>query len=162
MDELFAPPREAWQRLSPDFARLKRRMVLITWPILLVLAVVPLAIWAPWWVAVVVGAALLAVTVWRHQRQARWAASWGYAERDDELYLTHGLLWRTLTVVPYGRMQAVNITSGPIERSFNLATVQLVTASGASQATIPGLDADAAAALRDRLTERAEARSMGL
>lgn len=162
MHDLFAPPRESWQRLSPDYARLKRRMVLITWPLLLVAAVVPLAIWTPWWLAAVVGVALVGLIVWRHSRQGRWAASWGYAERDDDLFITHGLMWRSLIIVPYGRMQAVNITSGPVERSFGLATVQLVTASESSNATIPGLTADAAAALRDRLTARAEARGMGL
>lgn len=162
MDELFAPPRETWQRLSPDFVRLKRRMVLVTWPILLVVAVVPLAIWAPWWVAVLVGMALAVLTFWRWQRQARWAATWGYAERDDDLYLTHGLMWRSLTIVPYGRIQAATITSGPVERSFGLATVQVITASEQSNASIPGLSAEAASALRDRLSAAAESRDMGL
>ncbi|CAI9401752.1 MULTISPECIES: PH domain-containing protein [Aestuariimicrobium] len=162
MDELFAPPRETWQRLSPNFLRLKRRMVLATWGVLIVLAVVPSAIWAPWWVAALAGVALAGVMVWRFMRIARWVASWGYAERDDDLYLTHGLFWRSLSIIPYGRMQAVNISSGPVERAFGLATVQLVTAADQSDATIPGLSAEAASELRDRLTAAAEARGMGL
>jgi uncharacterized protein len=162
MDELFAPPRETWHRLSPNFLRLKRRMVLAVWGVLTVLATVPLAIWTPWWTAVVAGVALLGMLVWRFVRIVRWVASWGYAERDDDLYITHGLFWRSLSIIPYGRMQAVNITSGPVERAFGLATVQLVTAADQSDATIPGLSAEAASALRDRLTEAAEARGMGL
>jgi hypothetical protein len=40
--------------------------------------------------------------------------------------------------------------------------VALVTASAQSDAVIPGLDPDAAAALRDRLTERGEMQATGL
>lgn len=162
MDELFAPPRETWQRLSPNYLRLKHRMVLISTFIVLALAVTPLAIWTPWWAAAAAGVAIVAWGVWRFVRARRVVARWGYAERGDDLHITSGLWWRSLNIVPYGRMQAVNITSGPIERSFGLATVSLVTASDSSNATIPGLEAGAAAELRDRLTERAEARGMGL
>ncbi len=44
-----------------------------------------------------------------------------------------------LSVVPYGRMQFVEITTGPVERLFGLATVKLHTAAAASDARIPGL-----------------------
>lgn len=59
-------------------------------------------------------------------------------------------------------MQAVNISAGPLDRAFKVATVALVTASAQSDAVIPGLDPDAAAALRDRLTERGEMQATGL
>ena len=59
-------------------------------------------------------------------------------------------------------MQAVEVTAGPLERAFNLATVRLVTASAQSDARIPGLDPQAAAELRDRLTERGETQAAGL
>ena len=43
--------------------------------------------------------------------------------------------------MPYGRMQFVDVTAGPFERSFGLATVRLHTAAAASDARIPGLEA---------------------
>lgn len=45
----------------------------------------------------------------------------GYAELDEDLYITRGLWFRRLTAVPYGRMQVVEVESGPIERAFGLA-----------------------------------------
>jgi membrane protein YdbS with pleckstrin-like domain len=59
-------------------------------------------------------------------------------------------------------MQLVEVTSGPVERRFRLASVQLHTAAAATDATIPGLDPAEAERLRDRLTELGEARSAGL
>lgn len=73
-----------------------------------------------------------------------------------------GVLWQAQTVVPYGRMQLVEVTSGPLERRFGLASVQLHTAAAATDAKIPGLVPGEAERLRDRLTELGEARSAGL
>jgi membrane protein YdbS with pleckstrin-like domain len=88
--------------------------------------------------------------------------SWGYAERVDDLLVRHGLLFRRLSIVPYGRMQFVDVTAGPLERLFGLATVQLHTAAAASDARIPGLRPEEAARLRDRLAALGEARAEGL
>ncbi|EFL01730.1 integral membrane protein [Streptomyces sp. SPB78] len=88
--------------------------------------------------------------------------SWGYHERADDLLLARGVLWRRETIVPYGRMQLVEVTSGPVERRFGLASVQLHTAAAASDARVPGLVPAEAERLRDRLTALGEARSAGL
>lgn len=88
--------------------------------------------------------------------------SWGYAERADDLVVSRGVMVRRTTVVPYGRMQFLDVTAGPFERAFGLATVQLHTAAAASDARIPGLLAAEAARLRDRLAQLGEARAQGL
>jgi membrane protein YdbS with pleckstrin-like domain len=69
---------------------------------------------------------------------------------------------RRLVVVPYGRMQLVDVTVGPIERAFGLAAVQLHTASPHTNARIPGLTSAEASRLRDRLTHLGEAGKSGL
>jgi membrane protein YdbS with pleckstrin-like domain len=69
---------------------------------------------------------------------------------------------RRLSVVPYGRMQFVEVTAGPVERIFHLSTVKLHTAAAASDARIPGLEVEEAARLRDRLTELGEAMAAGM
>ena len=93
--------------------------------------------------------------------QRRWAA-WGYVEREDDLLVRHGVLVRRTSLVPYGRMQYVDVTSGPLDRRLGLATVTMHTAAAASDASIPGLRADEAARLRDRLAALGEARQAGL
>ena len=88
--------------------------------------------------------------------------AWGYAEREDDLLVRRGVMFSRLSVVPYGRMQFIDVTAGPLERSFGLATVRMHTAAAASDARIPGLDRAEAARLRDRLAELGEAQAAGL
>ncbi len=71
-------------------------------------------------------------------------------------------MFKRLVVVPYGRMQLVDVTRGPIDRQFGLAAVQLHTAAATTDASIPGLTPEVAADLRDRLASLGESRSAGL
>ena len=105
--------------------------------------------------ALVVGA-ILWLLVGRRYR------SWGYAEREEDLLVRRGVMFARLSVVPYGRMQFIDVTAGPLERAFRLATVRLHTAAAATDARIPGLERDEAARLRDRLAELGEAQAAGL
>src|SRR5215813_2607935 len=88
--------------------------------------------------------------------------SWAYLERDEDLIVERGVMIRRLSVVPYGRMQFVDVTAGPVDRLFRLATVRLHTAAAASDARIPGLEREEAARLRDRLAALGEAKAAGL
>ena len=111
------------------------------------------------WVAA--GAAVVvAALLWRFVD--RRYGSWGYAEREDDLLVRRGVMFARLSVVPYGRMQFVDVTAGPLERAFGLATVRLHTAAAATDARIPGLPREEAARLRDRLAELGEAQAAGL
>jgi membrane protein YdbS with pleckstrin-like domain len=91
----------------------------------------------------------------------RWEA-WGYAEREDDLLVRRGVLVRRTSVVPYGRMQYVDVTAGPLDRRLGLARVTLHTAAAASDASIPGLPEAEATRLRDRLAALGEARAAGV
>ena len=160
---LFSPPTEAWIPLSPRYRTLKHRMVLLVWGCWAVLTVVVLALaTGRWWPPVLAAVAFAAWIGYRYQRVGRAYRAWGYAERDTDLFVRSGLLVRRLVAVPYGRMQVVEVESGPIERYFGLASVKLVTASAGTDAVIPGLDAAAAATLRDRLTVKGETQAAGL
>lgn len=92
----------------------------------------------------------------------RRVSAWGYLEREDDLLVRRGVLVRRLSVVPYGRMQFIDVVAGPVERIFGLATVRLHTAAAATDARIPGLASEEAARLRDRLAELGEADAAGL
>jgi membrane protein YdbS with pleckstrin-like domain len=110
----------------------------------------------------VCAAAVAAVGAVCERILARRFSSWGYAEREDDLLVQRGVLVYRLSVVPYGRMQFIDVRAGPLERSFGLATVHMHTAAAASDARIPGLARDEAARLRDRLAELGEAEAAGL
>ena len=160
--EPFDPPGEPWVRVSPRLATVRRLGLLAS--------VLPLAVGGTallwfldlrWWALLVVAVAT-AVIVWSWLVIGRSVRSWGYAERADDLLITRGILYRQLVVVPYGRMQFVDVTAGPLDRRLGLATVQLHTAAASTQATIPGLVPEEAARLRDRLAARGEAHAAGL
>lgn len=105
-------------------------------------------------------AAVAAAVLWRFV--GRRYGSWGYAEREDDLLVRRGVMFARVSVVPYGRMQFIDVTAGPLERAFGLATVRLHTAAAATDARIPGLEREEAARLRDRLAELGEAQAAGL
>jgi hypothetical protein len=110
-------------------------------------------------ISAVVVLVLGAVLSWFLHRRFR---AWRYQERNEDLVVARGVMVQRLSVVPYGRMQFVEVTAGPIERIFELSTVKLHTAAAASDARIPGLERDEAARLRDRLTELGESMAAGM
>jgi membrane protein YdbS with pleckstrin-like domain len=113
-------------------------------------------------IPLLVAAAATAIALLRAIIVVRSVRAWGYAERDEDLLVRHGLFLRKLSIVPYARMQFVDVTAGPMERMFGLATVTMHTAAAASDARIPGLPSAEAARLRDRLSSLGESRSEGL
>lgn len=160
--DVFRPPSDNWRRLDPRFMSVRAIGTLTA--NLFVFVPLCVAAWlfldSPWtWLVTAVG---VGWTVWRVLRSRRWVRSWGYAERDEDICITQGLWLRSLTVIPYGRMQLAKVEAGPLQRAFGLATVELVTASAMSNASIPGLPAADATQLRDRLIELGDSRSAGL
>ena len=163
MDELFAPPAYDWKRLSPNYRSLRRLTTLIFVPLIFVIpAILVWVLTGLRWVSLIILAVAAVILLVRLALVERTWRSWGYVEREDDLYITHGVLFRTLVAVPYGRMQLVEVASGPLERAFGLATVTMKTASAETNASIPGLAPDEATRLRDRLTELGEAHASGL
>jgi membrane protein YdbS with pleckstrin-like domain len=82
--------------------------------------------------------------------------------RDDDLLFRRGLLFQRFVSVPYGRMQLIDITRGPLARAFGLSDLHFVTAAASSGVAIPGLLVADAEELRDQLVELAETRRAGL
>lgn len=92
----------------------------------------------------------------------RRARAIGYALQEEELIVKKGIMFQALTVVPYGRMQTVNVRSGPLNNRYGLAEIELVTASVNSGASIPGIERAEAEELRARLTKLGTANLEGL
>ncbi len=151
-----------WQRPSPRLLRARRiQAALVTGPAALAAG---LAVGLTVSLALGLGAGLLLVAagLLSERLLARRVAAWGYAERNDDLMVRRGVLIRRQSVVPYGRMQFIDVTAGPVERSLGLATLRMHTAAAASDARIPGLDRAEAAKLRDQLAALGEAQAAGL
>lgn len=131
------------------------------WLIALALGVGALGFfWASWWYwGLIVIAAFGAWLAWLIPAQVR---NMGWLETDDELLITRGKLWHTFTVVPYGRIQFVDVTAGPIQRWLGIKKLQLHTASATTDATVKGLPAQTADQLRERLAVKARERMSGL
>lgn len=91
--------------------------------------------------------------------QRKWRR-WGYSGADEQLRVARGWLFRTDTIVPFSRIQHIDVAQGPIERLFGLARLTVHTAgTHNSIVTLPGLSRTDAEAMRDamRLHIRREA-----
>lgn len=81
--------------------------------------------------------------------------SWGYWEDADEIEIKRGRLFRVRTIVPFGRVQHIDVAQGPVQRSCGLATLVLHTAGTQSASvSLPGLAQSDAEAMRDRIRAR--------
>ena len=157
---LFDPTDVDWLPVSPRLATGRRLAVAVPSAGLLALIGLLAALTSAWvLLAALVPVAVAAWAWWVIGRQVR---AIGYAERDEDLLVRRGVMFRSLVVVPYGRMQFVDVEAGPLARKLGYASVQLHTASPATDASIPGLVPDEAARMRDRLAQRGEARLAGL
>ncbi|WP_404430548.1 PH domain-containing protein [Microbacterium lacus] len=108
------------------------------------------------------GGIISAILIWTIVITPRQARSYGYQLRKDDLVFRRGILWQRVVAVPYGRMQLVDITHGPLDRGFSIAQLKLVTAAASTGVVIPGLTQQAAESLRDTLIDVAETRRTGL
>ncbi|MDR1441831.1 MAG: PH domain-containing protein [Bifidobacteriaceae bacterium] len=160
-DVLFDPDSPQWRRVSPKL--IKVRLILIgIWSGVPIIGGVVAAIATPYrWIWLIVG--LLALGgLWSASLNGRRVRAIGYLERADDLLIRRGLFIRDMVVVPYGRLQYVDVTAGPLDRAFGIAKLDLNTAAGSLDAQLPGLEPEEAARLRDRLSELGNSRMAGL
>jgi|SRR5690625_1522286 len=75
---------------------------------------------------------------------------WRYEVFEQEIYIQHGILIVSRTIVPMIRVQHVDTKQGPILKRFNLASVTISTAATTHE--IPALLEEDASVLRDRLS----------
>ncbi|MCL1898954.1 MAG: PH domain-containing protein [Promicromonosporaceae bacterium] len=158
--DLFTPPGVHFRPVQPQLANARHVVNILTTFPFVVGAVLLAVLLSPWWWILV--AVVVIEFAWSALLISRQVPAMGYAERDEDLLIRKGIMWKTLTVVPYGRMQFVDVSVGPLQRKLGIATVQLHTASASTDATIPGLTPAEAERLRDRLAERGQAKLAGL
>ncbi|HEX8496511.1 MAG TPA: PH domain-containing protein [Actinomycetales bacterium] len=157
----FVPDDVAWIAVSPRLA-LARRIPSCVFFGFVALVVVVVALLTDRERLLLLALVPVALAAWSWWIIGRQVAACRYAERADDLLLRRGVLFRSLVVVPYGRMQFVDVQAGPLDRALGIARVQLHTASPGTDASIPGLVPEQAAQLRETLARRGEARLAGL
>ncbi|WP_347754595.1 PH domain-containing protein [Agrococcus sp. ProA11] len=154
-----------WQRVSMRYASVEAVSTVLWWLVLGAGATVP--IWLandgdmPWWGWLPLAGAVVLIIIGVTFSILR-TRTIGYLERQDDLLVRRGMLFRRFVAVPYGRMQIVDITQGPVERMFGLKSLKFITAAASSAITIPGMPGESAEQLRDHLVAVSESRRAGL
>ena len=156
----FAPDGVVFHPVSPRLITVRLLGAGIVSAVLVIGFVVPGVIVDP---RFFIPAALFAVLfIWQAWLIPRQVRAMGYALADNHLLWRHGVMFRSITVTPYGRMQFVDTSQGPLARWLGIAEVRLHTASASTDATINGLPVAEAERLRQVLSQRGEERMAGL
>jgi len=156
LDDLPGMEELEWQKLHPDFVRrVQVEHALIALAPLAGAAVISVLLNFPllqttilW--ALAVSFAIVFVTWPRISVPRR-----GYVVRDKDIVFRSGVIWRSVTAIPYNRIQHVETSNTPLDRRFGVATLQLFTAGGSGgDLKIDGLDAEVAEQLRIYVLEK--------
>lgn len=150
-----------WHQISPKYVTVQFISTGAFLAVVVIATLVLAFVLNQWW-AWIPGGILTVITVWTLAILPRQARSIGYQLRDDDLVFRRGILWQRFVAVPYGRMQLVDITHGPLDRVFSIAQLKFVTAAASTGVEIPGLPQKTAETLRDHLIAVAESRRTGL
>ena len=141
---------EELQRLHPDWLKVELGGNLLFFALLLVGWLVGSAVWGwPDWLSNLLFAlwVVFLVAGWILIRKNYQVS--GYLLREHDITFRRGVLWRSDTTLPFNRLQHCEITQGPIEKWFGLATLKLYTAGGSSSdLAIPGLPMEDARRIR--------------
>ncbi|MEP3225385.1 MAG: PH domain-containing protein [Parasphingorhabdus sp.] len=79
---------------------------------------------------------------------------WGYDMAAEQLRILRGFMWRTDTIVPFNRIQHIDVAQGPFQRFFDLSTLIVHTAgTHNSIVTLPGLRTEDAENMRDTIKD---------
>lgn len=87
-------------------------------------------------------------------RPGRVYRRWGYDLGEDQLRVLRGSLWRKDTIVPFNRIQHIDVAQGPLQRYFDVSTLVVHTAgTHNSIVALQGLRAADADKMRDIIKE---------
>jgi membrane protein YdbS with pleckstrin-like domain len=146
-----------WQLLDPKFKRMLQVQVLlalgviaIPLTVISIFAEIParptIGLWVNWAIILVIALCWPIISVPKR----------GYVVRDKDILFKKGVVWRSVTAVPFNRIQHVETSHTPLDRKFDLATLQLFTAGGTGgDLKIDGLPADTAEQLRVFILKKA-------
>jgi membrane protein YdbS with pleckstrin-like domain len=145
----------ALTKLHPNYAHaLRLQTTLTAIPFLIVALVAEAAIRdaAVLPSGVIAGPVLLIALALIIRVPARRYSARGYQISVDRLRVVRGLLFRSDTVVPFGRVQHIDVHQSPIDRFFGIATLTLHTAGNHNASvSLPGLGEPLAREMRETI-----------
>jgi uncharacterized protein len=123
----------------------------ITWVLTIVGLVLYIVIDFPLWIVLILGAVSIISTYIfvLLLPKLRWKR-WRYEVFEKEIYIQHGIIVVSRTLIPMIRVQHVETEQGPILKKFDLASVSISTAATTHQ--IPALSNEDASDLRDKIS----------
>ncbi|MDX1684974.1 MAG: PH domain-containing protein [Saprospiraceae bacterium] len=109
----------------------------------------------PLWIRQIVPWLLLVWWVFSIFRVYKTYKKKAFAIRDRDIHYKSGWIWRRKTTIPFNRIQHCEVSSGPLQRMFDLCEVHVFTAGGShSDLTIPGLTTDTGHRLKKFILEK--------
>lgn len=149
-----------WRAVSPKLTLVRLITLAITLAVPLIASIALAVLVTRWlWIATAV---IVVIGLWSAWVIARQVSAISWIELDEELVIRKGRIFRSLVSVPYGRLQYVDVQSGPLMRAFGLAQIELHTSSPQSGGDLSGLTVAEAEELRTRLAARGESQRAGL
>ncbi|MCP3912163.1 MAG: PH domain-containing protein [Actinomycetia bacterium] len=81
----------------------------------------------------------------------------GWLVREHDVSIRRGIIRRKVTTVPFNRVQHAAVNTGPLDRHFGLARLEVYTAGGQqANLSLEGLPHERAQQLRELVTDRAQ------
>ncbi|MFK7957873.1 MAG: PH domain-containing protein [Lysobacterales bacterium] len=147
------------KNLDPRYPKEVRTQHAITWAVLTLIAAIPVIIvikppglrsflWLLPTLLAVLGIAF--TTLATNMAKAK-----KMALRDHDIIFLSGIWWKKTVMLPRNRVQHIELSSGPLQRKFGLASLKFYTAGGAAvDLQIDGLSRDQAKDLRDHVMQQ--------
>ncbi len=151
---------ETLTQLDPSYTTVMRiEGLLATIPFVIGASVLSVASVVPAWVPgipVLILAILLIGVIPLKRYRSR-----GYNMSADRLRVVKGVLFHADTVVPFSRVQHLDVEQNPIERAFGVARLILHTAgTHNASVTLPGLTYATAASMREEIRQHVKRESL--
>ncbi len=142
------PDTDQMEMISLEPAYKKVRLVTSTIIAFIMISVSWIVVWfqAPYIGFIEIPAAVLTfLAIWIVVYNAISFHCMSYAMREKDISYKSGWLWKSMTTVPFNRVQHCDIRQGLIDRQFGLSKLTIYTAGGNSaDVMIPGLLPDTA------------------
>ncbi len=160
MSDLFCPDGAEFHPVSPQL-RVARIVVATIWLGIIAVVAAVLAWKVASWIWVVAGGAF-AVWLWLMWLIPRQVRALQWATTDTDFIIRRGIMFRSMVVVPFGRIQYADVQEGPLDRYLKIAGIKVNTASPSTEARLPGLTPEDASSLRDLLVANGQSELSGL
>ena len=143
-----------YQPVEPLYRNVQMILTAITYFILAGLALLLLLLDNPVWCLIAEGIIIASLAANLFILRKAWIFK-GYALREYDLSYRSGIIFPTITTIPFNRMQQVGTKQNPISKIFKLYSVEVVNGAQLEAAiSIPGLTEEKANQIKNIIIEK--------